>query len=241
MRSAVALEDRRDHPRRRGLAVRADDVDRAEALARASRAPSSGGACGPGRSACRTARARAGSARPPRRSSATTSQLLQLGRQRASLSRSACTTAGGALATKPSLASLPSARAISVSQLSPLARAGRSPPRGRRRRRARSRRCRRGSSRSRAGVASPVELEARQPGDVRRRSRRSRRSSRAGRTARGGTPTLVAPAAQRRHGAITRATSRLGLGVDAAPRRPRRAASARAGPRRPGRRTRSPR
>ncbi len=60
---AVLGQDRRDHPDRRGLAVRADDVDRVEATARGVRARSSAAACGRGRTASRTARARAGSAR----------------------------------------------------------------------------------------------------------------------------------------------------------------------------------
>ena len=61
----VAVQDRGDHARRRGLAVGADDVDRLKALAGAGRARSSSGACGPGRSACRTGPSTAESARPP--------------------------------------------------------------------------------------------------------------------------------------------------------------------------------
>ena len=62
---AVAGEDRGRHPHRRGLAVRARRRGPSRSAPAASRARSSAGACGPGRSACRTARATAGSAPPP--------------------------------------------------------------------------------------------------------------------------------------------------------------------------------
>ena len=76
----------------------------------ASRARSSAGACGPGRTACRRARARAGSARPAR---AFTAPPAPRAGARACRARPA-RPPSGALATKPSLASLPSARAISA-------------------------------------------------------------------------------------------------------------------------------
>ena len=69
-----------------------DDVDRAEALLRASRARSAAAACARGRSACRTARARAGGPRPaPARPASQRRAAPRAGA--ASLSRSACTTA----------------------------------------------------------------------------------------------------------------------------------------------------
>ena len=85
-----------------------------EALLRASRARSAAGACARARSACRTARARAGAPRRARGARSLTSVLqLPLAAARACRARPA-TTASGALATKPWLASLPSARAISL-------------------------------------------------------------------------------------------------------------------------------
>ena len=60
----VALEDRGDHPRGRGLAVGAEHVDRRRSAARASPARSSSAASGRARSASRTARASAAGARP---------------------------------------------------------------------------------------------------------------------------------------------------------------------------------
>ena len=83
MRSPWRAQQRGGEPGGRGLAVGPDHVDRAEATPAASRAPSSGGASGPARSACRTARGRAGRPRPARRSWAGRgrSQRLQLGPQ----------------------------------------------------------------------------------------------------------------------------------------------------------------
>ena len=108
---AVALQDRGDHPHRRGLAVRADDVDRVEARARGWP------------SAVISRRMRSRPKRMPNSSSDEQVALgvlervqwprahsaLQLLAQARELRRARpATTAGGALATKPSLASLPS-------------------------------------------------------------------------------------------------------------------------------------
>ena len=135
------------------------------------RARSSAGACGRARSACRTARARAGSASAsagdhgaPAHSASSSS------RRRASFSRSASTTCAGALATKPSLASLPSARSISAFELAAALRApALAPPRGRRRPRASTRTTPPGTA-TEAHRVGPVagELEAREPRDAAR-------------------------------------------------------------------------
>ena len=120
-----ALQQRGDHPRGRGLAVRPHHVDRGEALLGRSRARSSAGACGRGRTACRTSRGRAGSAPPARGSTPQLTRALQLGplgSKRSSFSRSACTTSGGAFAVKPSLRELARARARSRSAAAACAR-----------------------------------------------------------------------------------------------------------------------
>ncbi len=73
---AVRLEQRGGHADGRGLAVRAHDVDRRVSAPAGCRARSAAAACGPGRTASRTARARAGASRRP--PDANRSKLLQL-------------------------------------------------------------------------------------------------------------------------------------------------------------------
>jgi len=109
---AVRAEHRRGEPHGRRLAVRADDVDRAEGLPRAAQRgeqpahPLEAEAHAEQLEAEKVLlRPRGAPGHSPSRSS----------RRAASFARSASTTASGALATKPSLASFFSARAISVS------------------------------------------------------------------------------------------------------------------------------
>ena len=106
----VPLEDRRDHPDRRGLAVRPDDVDRREPPLRQAED--------------RHQLVHAVEPEPHPEQLETEQVVLGLAerhsdassaRKRSSFSRSRSTTSGGAFLTKPLFASLPSARAISVS------------------------------------------------------------------------------------------------------------------------------
>ena len=107
----VALEDRRDHPDGRGLAVRPDDVDRREPPLRHAED--------------RHQLVHAVEPEPHPEQLEPEQVVLGLAERhqrlrarpgsRSSLSRSRSTTSGGAFLTKPSFASLPSARAISAS------------------------------------------------------------------------------------------------------------------------------
>ena len=107
-RSPSAREQRRGHPRRRRLAVRADDVDRREASAAGRRARRAARASGRARTPPATARAPRPSQSPRCiELAAVALELLALGLRRPRR---------GAFATKRSFASIPSARAISVAQ-----------------------------------------------------------------------------------------------------------------------------
>ena len=211
---AVAAQDRRGHPRRRGLAVGADDVDRARSAPAASRARSAAGACGPGRSACRTARGQQVALGLLRASTAPSSSVLELRGAAARASRARPRRAArGALATKPSLASLPSARAISLAQPLALGVALARLLLGRvdERRQRGSRPRRRGPAPTRRSASpSPAEVQARQPRDERRRRRRGRPSAR--RRAR--SPGLTPASSRHERTALDR-------GDDRAPRAPR--------------------
>src|ERR1035437_7480543 len=133
----VAWEDRGDHPRGRGLAVGADHVDRAKAslwVPQRGHQPAHPVKTEPhpeqlqreqvalgllwGHSDLRRNRrqAIAPSESPPGRFAVHPASSSAL--RRARLSRSPATTSGGALATKPWLASLRSARSISAASFS---------------------------------------------------------------------------------------------------------------------------
>ena len=110
---AVRLQQRRREAHRRGLAVGADDVDGAEALLRrAEHGQQPPHALQPEAHPEQLEREQVllGRGRDPRAHESSSSSRLSC----SSLSRSAWTTCSGALATKPWLASLPSARAISL-------------------------------------------------------------------------------------------------------------------------------
>ena len=204
---AVAAQDRGGHARRRRLAVGAHDVDRLEALLR--------------RAQRRHQPAHAVQAEAHAEELEAQQVALGLGeghsasssrRRRSSFSRSAATSCSGALATKPSLASLASARAISP------------------RRRSRSAARLRSSSAGSTSVAGADLDQAAVEGHGRRSARRRRRgpgapsAPRARRRRRGrpGAPASTWPGltpASSRHersavtAAMTAPDARLGVGV----------------------------
>src|SRR5829696_2620978 len=112
-RDPVRLQKGRRHPRDRGLPVRPDDVDRREAILRhAEQSAQAAHPLQPQLPAQDLAAAEdlVGARYPPSSSSSA--------RYAASFSRSASTTSAGALATNPSLPSLPSPRFTSARSFS---------------------------------------------------------------------------------------------------------------------------
>ena len=160
---AVGVEDRRRHADGRALAVRADDVDRAERALRAAehgQQPAHPLEAELHAEQLEREQVVLGTLQRPAHPSASSSAC-----RRASFARSASTTCGGALATKPWLASLPSARSISPSSVSAPPPRGAPRPRCRPRRRRGSRRCPRDrdGGHGRRPVVGP--LDARKPAD----------------------------------------------------------------------------
>ena len=164
-----------------------------------------------------------------------TLERRELGASRSSFSRSASTSCGGALATKPSLASLPSARAISASS----SRApGREPAlllgRVDAAARAAARPCRPGRRRSPRRRRRPPRRPRGRAARGGRRAARSRRSRRPQARRQDGARRARRPrcasARTLRTASMTAPISRLGRRVERAPGRPAGTASRRAGP-----------
>ena len=175
VRDPVRLEQRRGHQRHRGLAVGADDVDRGEAvLGHAEQRAEPAHPLEAELPADRLERVRGSASRVYRRAPRARPC------RRSSLARSSSTTSAGALATNPSLASLPSPRLTSARSSS-----------------------RRSSIRfSTASASTPSEASSstpRRPSPSARPRRRRTRPARGGRPARAAArrcvPASVAPAA----------------------------------------------